>query len=278
MRKLLTVSLSVAPAVAVLILLAGCAGQLASKAGVFATSHEQIERPSRTVDVTYVKPVTPRTPMALVVFATGDASWMGLSHAVFEHLAERGHYVAGFDSSTIVAPNRKTGERATIADAALGLQAAFEHAKRALGLPESTPVIVVGYSRGASMVVFAAGEKNVRQSVVGGVAIALTREADYLRAPEPERRPPWMQVDEQGRIQLYPVLAHIGDIPFAVIQSTGDSYVPSGESRHLMGPDTPTRRLYEVEARNHRFSGGREELLRDLDAALDWIEASLVPR
>jgi hypothetical protein len=34
------------------------------------------------------------------------------------------------------------------------------------------------------------------------------------------------------------------------------------------------RRLYEVAAKNHGFSGGREEMLRDLEDALQWIEKS----
>ncbi len=57
----------------------------------------------------------------------------------------------------------------------------------------------------------------------------------------------------------------------AVIQSTNDSYVPSAESRRLLGPDTPTRRLYEIESRGHSFGGGEAEMLKALDDALTWI-------
>jgi hypothetical protein len=78
-------------------------------------------------------------------------------------------------------------------------------------------------------------------------------------------------VDDRGRIQTYPALARLESIKLAVIQSTGDSYVPADEARTLFGPDTATRRLYAVKARNHGFDGGRDELLKDLDAALDWI-------
>jgi hypothetical protein len=251
---------------------------LASKPGVFETSREVIETASRTVDITYVKPVKPRLPIFPVVFATGDGGWKDTSKAIFEQMAERQYYLAGFDSRPIVAPQKKPGNRISIPDAALFFEKAYTHAKRALGLPETTPVIATGESRGASMVVFVSGEKHIRKSVAGGVAIALTREADYIKAPDPVDRPAGMAVDSKGRIQLYPVLEHIGDIPFAVIQSTNDGYVPSEEARRLIGPDTPTRRLYEVKARNHSFSGGRDELLKDLDAALDWVEANAAAR
>jgi type IV secretory pathway VirJ component len=249
---------------------------LSSKPGVYDASHESIEVPTRTFDITYVKPAVPRPTPTLVIFATGDAGWMGASRQVFEHMAEKGYYLAGFDSRKAIAPNRDTGERMSIPDAGVALDAMFVHAKRALGLPETTREIVVGDSRGATMVIFAAAEKHLRAGVAGAIAIALTREADYLRAPPPADRDPAIHVDDKGRIQIYPVLDRLDTIPIAVIQSTHDRYVPSAESRRLMGPDTSMRRLYEVKARNHGFDGGRDQLLKDLDDALNWIEATSV--
>jgi hypothetical protein len=263
-------------AVTTALCLSACAGHLTSKPGVYDASHESIELPKRTFDITYVKPAVPRAPVALVVYATGDAGWMGASGDIFEHLAEQGYYLAGFDSRKAIAPNRKTGERMSIPDAGVTLDAMFTHAKRALGLPESTPVIVTGDSRGATMVIFAAAETHVRDGVSGAVAIALTREADYLLAPAPADRDPAIEVDDKGRIQVYPVLKRLDSIPIAVIQSTHDRYVPSAESRRLMGPDTPMLRLYEVKARNHGFDGGRDQLLADLDDAMKWIEANAI--
>jgi type IV secretory pathway VirJ component len=252
--------------------LVGCVGRLSSKPGVYDASHEAIELPKRTFDITYVKPAVPRPTPTLVVFATGDAGWMGASREVFEHMAQQGYYLAGFDSRKAIAPNRDTGEKMSIADAGVELETMFAHAKRALGLPENTREIVVGDSRGATMVIFAAAERHMKGHVAGGIAIALTREADYLHAPPPAERDPAIQVDDKGRIQVYPVLQRLESIPIAVIQSTHDRYVPSAESRRLMGPDTPTLRLYEVKARNHGFDGGRDQLLHDLDDALKWIE------
>ena len=91
-----------------------------------------------------------------------------------------------------------------------------------------------------------------------------------------ERRPE-LQADDQGRIQIYPALKLLGSTRLAVIQSTNDPYVPAAESRQLLGPDTPTLRLYAVEARNHGFSNARDKLMQDLDDALQWIEESAAP-
>jgi len=254
------------------ILAAGSAGaSLKSEPGAFDAAERELHVGSRTIHATYVTPAQPRHAGYLVVFATGDGGWRGTSNEVFEHLAEQGYTIAGFSAPEIIKRVKHSDERVSTAQAAERLGEAYGQAKRDLGLPDSTPIIVVGFSRGATMVAFAALHPELRDGIGGAVAIALTREADYLRAPEAERSPN-IQVDEKGRIQIYPALQFLGSTRLAVIQSTGDSYVPSAESRQLLGPDTATRRLYEVESKNHGFSDARDKLLLDLDDALHWIE------
>lgn len=252
--------------------LAGCAGPVGSRPGAFQTRPELVELNDRSIHVTLVRPEAPRSPAVLVLYATGDAGWVGVSGDILERLAERGHYVAAYDSREFLAETKRRGRLEPIEKAADAVETILEHAKRELGLPDPTPVIVTGYSRGANLVVFAAGVERLRAHLAGAVAIALTRETDFLRAPPPADRPPSVQVDKKGRIQTYPAIARAGPIPFAVLQSKVDKYVSAEESRRLFGPDTETRRLYEVEARNHGFAGGRDQLLRALDEAMAWIE------
>ena len=252
--------------------LAGCAGHLASRPGIFEASRQEVALGGRTIHPVYVRPVTPSHPGRLVVFATGDAGWLGASGEVFEHLAGLGYYLAGYDSREALKPFKQSDKKMRIGSASAGLETAFAQARRDLGLPETTPLIAVGFSRGASMVALMAVHRELQQSVAGGIAIALTRESDYLHAPDPASAQVPVQLDSEGRIEIYPALQHLGPVPLAVIQSTNDRYVPSAESRRLLGPDTSTRRLWEVEARNHGFGGGRDALLSALDEALRWVE------
>ena len=255
-----------------LLSVAGCAGHLASRPGVFEASRQEVALGGRTIHPTYVRPVTPRHPGRLVVFATGDAGWWGASGKIFEHLAGLGYYVVGYDSREALKPFKQSGKKISISKSAAGLEAAFAQAKRDLGLPETAPLIAVGMSRGASLVALMAVHREMQQDLAGGIAIALTRESDYLRAPDPASSRVPVQLDSEGRIEIYPALQYLGPVPLAVIQSTHDRYVPSAESRRLLGPDTSTRRLWEVEARNHGFGGGRDALLLALDDALRWVE------
>jgi len=247
--------------------------RLASKPGVFEVQKKDATLATFTLPLTCVKPVHPRAPVYLILYATGDAGWMGASSAMFEHMAEQGFYIAAYDSREVVRAAKRSGHLTEIADAAAAVDSIIVQARGALGLPETTPVIVTGFSRGANLVVFTGGVKSLQHHVAGAVALALTRETDYLRAPDAAVRPAAVQVDEKGRIQTYPAIDLFGSIPIAVIQSKGDSYVPAEEARRLFGPDTKTRRLYEVNARNHGFGGGTEEMIRDLDESLTWIES-----
>jgi len=260
-----------------LIVVAGCAGaRLSSKPGEYDVTVQPIQTAQGHIHATYVRPVRPRHPDYLVVFATGDDGWFGTSRALFSHLADAGYELAGFSAPEALGDIPSSGERVSTARAAQGLKALYARAKQDLDLPDSTPIVIVGFSRGASVVAFTAVHPELRGNVKGAVAIALTREADYLHATQEERNN-GVQVDAEDRIQLYPTLKFLGSTPLAVIQSTHDSYVPAAESRQLLGPDTSTLRLYTVAADDHGFSDARDKLMQDLDDALHWVETAAPP-
>jgi len=249
-----------------------CAG-LQSKPGVYEIKRETVKEGSRRIPLIFAKPAIVKHPDYLVVFATGDGGWRSVSLEVFDHLAALGYMCAGVNSPDAVKPVKRAGEKVSTAQAAERVKASFAEAKKEFGLPASTPVIVVGFSRGATLVAFSALHPEIRDQVRGAIALALTREADYLRAPPAERAPD-VQVDAKGRIQIYPALKFLGATPVAIIQSTKDPYVASAEARQLLGPDTPTLRLYEVESSGHRFGGATDKMIVDVDDALAWIERS----
>lgn len=259
-------------AMAILAVTASCAGALPPNPDMYRTWRAPVDRHGMQLNVTFVEPVRPRHPGLLVLFASGDAGWRGASGDLLAHLAQEGYALAAYDAREIVHPLRRSGKLKTISEAASLVDALIVHAREALKLPATTRIVVTGFSRGANFVVFTAGAPSLQHHLLGAVAIALTRETDFLQAPPPGARSPQMQVDAKGRIQTYPALALAGPIPVAVIQSTKDPYVGAEEARQLFGPDTATRRLYAVDARNHDFGGNRTALLQDLDDAMRWIE------
>jgi hypothetical protein len=75
-------------------------------------------------------------------------------------------------------------------------------------------------------------------------------------------------------IQTYDYLTRLAPLPVAVIQSTGDDYLPADKARQLFGPDTPTHRFIAVDARDHAFGGARDELYRQMARSLAWITST----
>lgn len=251
-------------------LMTACAGRLASNPSLYSVRNQKVTAGSLTTTLVLVTPSAPPKKPVLVMFASGDGGLTGVSKAVLQHLADQGHYVAAFSSREILRPVKRTG--GTTRSAALAaITSLIAQSKRELGLADDTPLIVTGMSRGANFVIASAGAPTLQPHIIGAVAVALTRETDYLDIPDGTSVPAGVHFDDQRRVLTYPAIARLGSIPLAIIQSTNDSYVPSAESRQLLGPDTPTRRLYEVPSRNHGFDGGRETLMRDLDDAMKWI-------
>jgi len=253
---------------------AACGLHLESEPGVFDVRHEKLELSMGSLEFTYVTPATPKSPVYLVIFASGDAGWIGASGLVFEHLARSGYYVAGYNSHEGVRRVKDAGKNLPITDAALDIASIVSQAREELNLPEETPTILTGFSRGASMVIMGAAVRKIQPLLAGAVAMSLTKEADYVRTPKGATLPRGIQLDEKGRLLTYPLLELLGSLPIAVIQADGDKYVPASEARTLFGPDTPTRRLYTVENSAHSFGGAHDVLLHDLDDALAWLKTA----
>ena len=198
--------------------LAGClAAGLSSKPGAYKVISGRISAAHREIHATWVRPLQERHPGYVVMFSTGDYGWFGTSAVVFRHLAEERYTLVGLSTPEILAPIIRSGERVSTTQAALRLKELYAQANRHVGLPETTPIVLVGFSHGASVVAFTAVHPELQGRIRGAVAIGLTREADCLHVPESERGH-GIQVDENGRLQLYPALKLLGSTRIAVIQ------------------------------------------------------------
>jgi fermentation-respiration switch protein FrsA (DUF1100 family) len=254
----------------VAVALGGCQ-EIPPRPGVYDVRVVPVKLSQISLPVTLVTPKSQRHRGLLILFATGDDGWFFTSRYLLQHLAASGYTIAAFDSTLVTSAADSRHALVQPDQAASSMDILLMQAKRELGLTADAPTVITGFSRGATFVVFAAGEPTLREHIVGGVALALTLQSDYLKPPSVAQRPDWLQLDKDGRLLTYPAIARLGALPIAVIQSAGDSYVPAAESRRLFGPDTATRRLYEVNSRYHSFVFSLGETYRCLDEALDWV-------
>jgi fermentation-respiration switch protein FrsA (DUF1100 family) len=206
----------------------------------------------------------------LLVYATGDGGWHRKDLAVYRRLVLSGDPVVGFDARdyvTHLGPNEVTTPGRLAADYGRIIQAA----RAALNLSPARPVVLVGVSRGAGLSVVAAGQRSLRPSISGVVAVALTREEEYVKwFRRLRRRTP--QPPMPVMVQVYQYLPRLADMPIAIIQSTRDNYLPAVDARALFGPDTAHHWFQPIVARNHSFGGARPQLYQAIERSLGWIQ------
>jgi predicted alpha/beta hydrolase family esterase len=252
-------SLAIAAMMAPIVLLLG------GGADVAAQSHSSPEYVTRSVRLhghdLAVRLVAGRTyPAPLIVYATSDAGWRGKDTATFHTLTSWGYPAAGISSPDYV-HHLDRGQRALRPeDVASDVSAIIATADAALDLPASEPVVLVGKSRGAGLVVAAGSAATFDGRLRGILAVALTGDEEHVSTGA-------------GALDTYAVLPQLGDTPIAVIQSTKDKYLPAAKARERFGFDTRTRRFDAIAANDHDFGGALPALYEDMALSFAWIIA-----
>jgi len=209
----------------------------------------------------------------LVLYASGDGGWFGAAVDMFRVIGGAGYYAVGFSARSFLKLDRPGGTALNTAQLAEEYEEILAHARSAMQLDAKTPAILTGWSRGAAFAILAGSEPVARADLRGIIAIGLSEGEDLqVNGPEDEtdqgsparEHRPW-PFKPYGRI------AGLGALPCAVIQASQDNYLPASVARELFGPDTPVRRFYTVQARNHRFSGGKTAFANALLDAIQWI-------
>jgi dienelactone hydrolase len=213
----------------------------------------------------------PGTP--LLLYATGDGGWRGKDVDTYRRLIRWGYPVAGFSAPSYLNNLGFVSGTTTPVRLAMDYRRLIEFAKQTLSLPASTRTVLVGVSRGAGLAVVAAGRPELNVELGGVVAVALTKEEEYVRQynVKPGRTPTDMPTREVVEFQTYEYLDRLRDLPLVVIQSTGDDYLPAAAARELFGADTGLRRLVPIDSRDHSFDGAREALYAQMADALTWM-------
>ena len=239
----------------------------------------QIALYDHPLDVHFARPRQMLVLRPMLIYATGDGGFRGRDKELFDEMASFGYPVAGFSARTYLKNLGYVADTTTPARLARDYQRLIEFSERALELPPTTPVVLVGMSRGAGLAVVAAGQRLLRGTLAGVLAIALTKEEEYVRHYRVQRgqSPPGTPRRELVMIETYDYLPQLSSLPVAVIQSTRDGYLPADQARQLFGPDTSNHQLHAIDAWDHSFAGARDELYQQMRQSLTWICSFLAP-
>lgn len=206
-----------------------------------------------------------------VVVSSGDGGWVHLAPHVADLLAQHGFFVVGLDSKAYLSSFTSGSTTLRTEDSPHDFAALASYAARSGG---GKPILI-GVSEGAGLSVLAASDGSAQSSFAGVIALGLGdlnelgwRWKDaiiYLTHGMPD----------EPTFSVAAVVSKVAPLPLAVINSTHDEYVPAAELRQLLDRAREPKRLWLVEAGDHRFSNNLAEFDRRLLEAIDWIRASV---
>ena len=204
-----------------------------------------------------------------VIVSSGDGGWIHLGPHVAEFLASRGFFVIGFDVKSYL--SSFTSERSTLRpeEEPADYRVLADVAKKATGQKP----ILIGVSEGAGLSVLAATDTATKADISGVIGLGLPdmnelawRWKDSLiylthRAPN------------EPSFSAAALVNRVAPLPLAAIHSTRDEFVPVTEVERVLKAANEPKRLWIVNASNHRFSDNLDEFDRQLLEAIAWAKA-----
>jgi hypothetical protein len=238
----------------------------------------------RPIELHLAVPPVPLDNAVLVLYASGDGGWFGAAVDMFRAIGDAGFYAVGVSSRSLLHHETAGGHAPGIGDLAEDYQTVLDQAGEALHLPQDRRVVLSGWSRGASLAVLVGGAHHSPRHLAGVVAIGLAAEENLNLRDDSDEDPidtpgavtgvaPAVVSAAGGTLDVYALLAGVAPHRCAVIQSSGDGYLPAAQARARFGADTAIRRFFEVRASNHRFAGAGPTFVERLGEALRWASA-----
>jgi fermentation-respiration switch protein FrsA (DUF1100 family) len=202
-----------------------------------------------------------------VIVSSGDGGWIHLGPHVAETLAARGFFVVGFDVKTYL--ESFTSGKATLRaeDEPGDYKVLADYAARST---RKKPILI-GVSEGAGLSVLAATDPATQRAILGVIGLGLpdTNELGWR----------WRdaiiylthRVPDEPTFSTAAIVARMSPLPLAAIHSTRDEFVPETELRKVLAAAKDPKRVWMIDAADHRFSGNVAEFDRRLLEAIDWI-------
>lgn len=202
-----------------------------------------------------------------VIVSSGDGGWIHLGPHVAEVLAAKGYFVVGFDvkaylnsftsGRSTLRPQEEPGDYKVLADFA------------AQGSRQRP--ILVGVSEGAGLSVLAATDPVTRSAIRGVVGLGLPdiNELGWRWKDAVIYVTHW--IPNEPTFSTATIISQVAPAPLAAIHSTHDEFVPLSEVQRVLSLSREPKKLWVVDASDHRFSNNLTEFDRRLIEALTWI-------
>ena len=203
-----------------------------------------------------------------IVLSSGDLGWAGLVTHVAEFLSGRGYFIVGVNSKAYLESFTTKTSALNPRDVPQDFQALIDFARQG----SSTKPLLAGVSEGAGLSVLAANAASVKAGISGILALGLPdqnelgwkwRDSTIWITKRAPNEPSFMVED---------IIQRVSPIPLAEIHSSHDEFLSLEQAKAMFSRASEPKRMWVVEAANHRFSNNRDELDLRMLEALRWIK------
>ena len=202
-----------------------------------------------------------------IIVSSGDGGWVHLAPHVAEFLGTQGFFVVGFDTKaylesftagrSTLTPQDEPGDYRVLADFA---------AQGATAKP-----ILVGVSEGAGLSLLAATDPATKPAIAGVIGLGLPNINELGWRWKDALIYVTHGVPNEPTFSTASVADRVSPIPLAAIHSTRDEFVPLAEVQRVLDAAKQPKRLWIVNASDHRFSDNLPEFDRRLLDAIAWV-------
>jgi hypothetical protein len=137
--------------------------------------------------------------------------------------------------------------------------------------------VLLGVSEGAGLSVLAASVPEVQRRIAGVVALGLPDKNELGWRRRDSLIYLTKKVPNEPLFSARECVGRVSPVPLALFRSSHDEFVTPAESEAIWAEAKEPRRLWAIDAADHRFSDRQPELRRALAEALDWISRQKRP-
>lgn len=206
-----------------------------------------------------------------VIVSSGDGGWIHLGPHVAETMSKKGYFVVGFDVKTYLSSFTSEATTLRLEDEPGDYKVLVDFAARGA----TQKPLLVGVSEGAGLSVLAATDPRTKDAIAGVIALGLPDINELGWRWKDALIYVTHGVPKEPTFSTASIIDRVGPTPLAAIHSTKDEFVPLAEAQRVLGAAREPKRLWIVEASDHRFSDNLAEFDRRLLEAATWVIASL---
>lgn len=203
-----------------------------------------------------------------IIVSSSDGGWVRLAPHVAEVLSAKGFFVVGFDVKAYLESFTSAATTLRVEDEPADYRTLAEFAAR----ETHRKPMLIGVSEGAGLSVLAATDPQTKAAIAGVIGIGLPDRSELGWRWKDSLIYLTHGVPNEPTFSTSALIEGVAPVPLAVIHSTHDEFFSVADVQNLFERLRDPKKLWVVNAADHRFSDNLAEFDRRLVEAVAWVK------